>query len=189
METAKLDYLVDMVGEMVISQSLVRHDPDLAIGLKPRLARNLSQLARITDDVQRTAMSMRMVPVGQLFQKTSRLVRDLSRKAGKQVELELAGEDTELDRNIVEELADPLMHMVRNSVDHGIEKSRGTGRKRASRPTARVAAQGRASGRPHRDRDHGRRARAAARKDSAQGAREGSDCGRAPNLPKARSSR
>jgi two-component system chemotaxis sensor kinase CheA len=121
-ETAKLDSLVDMVGEMVISQSLVRHDPDLAMGLKPRLARNLSQLARITDDIQRTAMSMRMIPVGQLFQKTSRLVRDLSRKAGKQVELELAGEETELDRNIVEELADPLMHMVRNSVDHGIEK-------------------------------------------------------------------
>ena len=120
-ETAKLDYLVDMVGEMVISQSLVRHDPDLATGMKPRLARNLSQLARITDDIQRTAMSMRMIPVGQLFQKTSRLVRDLSRKAGKQVELELAGEDTELDRNIIEELADPLMHMVRNSVDHGIE--------------------------------------------------------------------
>jgi two-component system, chemotaxis family, sensor kinase CheA len=120
-DTAKLDYLVDAVGEMVIAQSLVRHDPDLAMGVKPRLARNLSQLARITDDVQRTAMSMRMIPIGQLFQKTSRLVRDLSRKAGKQVELELAGEDTELDRNIVEELADPLMHMVRNSVDHGIE--------------------------------------------------------------------
>jgi two-component system, chemotaxis family, sensor kinase CheA len=120
-ETAKLDYLVDMVGEMVIAQSLVRHDPDLAIGLKPRLARNLSQLTRITDDVQRTAMSMRMIPVGQLFQKTARLVRDLARKAGKQVDLVLAGEETELDRNIVEELADPLMHMVRNSVDHGIE--------------------------------------------------------------------
>jgi two-component system, chemotaxis family, sensor kinase CheA len=121
-ETAKLDYLVDMVGEMVISQSLVRNDPDFGTGLKPRLARNLSQLARITDDIQRTAMSMRMIPVGHLFQKTSRLVRDLSRKAGKRVELELSGEETELDRNIVEELADPLMHMVRNSVDHGIEK-------------------------------------------------------------------
>jgi two-component system chemotaxis sensor kinase CheA len=120
-DTNKLDYLVDMVGEMVIAQSLVRHDPDLAIGAKPRLGRNLSQLTRITDEVQRTAMSMRMIPVGQLFQKTSRLVRDLSRKASKQVELELFGEETELDRNIVEDLADPLMHMVRNSVDHGIE--------------------------------------------------------------------
>ncbi len=120
-DTAKLDYLVDMVGERVIAQSLVRHDPDLAAGLKPRLAKNLSQLARITDDVQRTAMSMRMIPVGQLFQKTGRLVRDLSRKSAKHVELELHGEDTELDRNIVEELADPLMHMVRNAIDHGIE--------------------------------------------------------------------
>jgi two-component system chemotaxis sensor kinase CheA len=122
-DTAKLDFLVDMVGEMVIAQSMVRHDPDLSTGVKPRLARNLSQLARITDDVQRTAMSMRMIPIGQLFQKTARLVRDLSRKASKQVDLELSGEETELDRNIVEELADPLMHMVRNAVDHGIETS------------------------------------------------------------------
>jgi two-component system, chemotaxis family, sensor kinase CheA len=119
--TAKLDYLVDMVGELVIAQSLVRHDPDLGLGNRPRLAHNISQLARITDEVQRTAMSMRMVPVGPLFQKMSRLVRDLSRKSAKQVELEVSGESTEIDRNIVEQLADPLMHMVRNSVDHGIE--------------------------------------------------------------------
>jgi two-component system chemotaxis sensor kinase CheA len=136
-DTTKLDYLVDMVGEMVIAQSLVRHDPDLAIGVKPRLGRNLSQLARITDEVQRTAMSMRMIPVGQLFQKTSRLVRDLSRKAGKQADLELFGEETELDRNIVEDLADPLMHMVRNSVDHGIETSDERTRN-GKPPTARV---------------------------------------------------
>ena len=120
-DTGKLDYLVDMLGEMVIAQSLVRHDPDLAGETRPRLVRNLSQLARITDEVQRTAMSMRMVPVGRLFQKMSRLVRDLSHKNGKRVELETSGEDTELDRNIVEELADPLMHMVRNSLDHGVE--------------------------------------------------------------------
>jgi len=137
LDTGKLDYLVDMVGEMVIAQSLVKHDPDLATGLKPRLARNLSQLARITDDVQRTAMSMRMIPVGQLFQKTGRLVRDLSRKYGKQVDLDLEGEDTELDRNIVEELADPLMHMVRNAIDHGIEMPEE--RVRAGKPaTARL---------------------------------------------------
>jgi two-component system chemotaxis sensor kinase CheA len=133
-DTGKLDYLVDMVGEMVIAQSLVKHDPDLATGLKPRLARNLSQLARITADIQRTAMSMRMIPIGQLFQKTGRLVRDLSRKYGKQVELDLQGEDTELDRNIVEELADPLMHMVRNAIDHGIELPEE--RLRAGKPAA-----------------------------------------------------
>lgn len=109
------------MGEMVITQSLIRHDPDLSLESKPRLARNISQLARITDEVQRTAMSMRMVPLAQLFNKMSRLVRDLAQKSGKNVELVLEGEDTELDRNIVEELGDPLMHMVRNALDHGIE--------------------------------------------------------------------
>jgi two-component system chemotaxis sensor kinase CheA len=120
-DTAKLDYLVDMVGELVISQSLVQHHPDLKALSNSSLLRNLAQLARITDEVQKTAMSMRMVPLEMLFQKMVRLVRDLSRKAGKQIEMEISGEDTELDRNIVEALADPLMHMVRNSVDHGIE--------------------------------------------------------------------
>lgn len=120
-DTLKLDYLVDMVGEAVIAQSLVQHDPDLASLNNARIGRNLAQLARITQEIQRTAMAMRMVPIGPLFQKMARLVRDLSRKCGKNVGFECSGEDVELDRNIVEELADPLMHMVRNSVDHGIE--------------------------------------------------------------------
>jgi two-component system chemotaxis sensor kinase CheA len=120
-DTAKLDHLVDMAGELVIAQSLILHDPDLAAGHSARLTRNLSQLTRITADVQRVAMAMRMIPVGQLFQRMARLVRDLARNAGKQVNLELGGEETELDRNMVEELADPLMHMVRNAVDHGAE--------------------------------------------------------------------
>ncbi len=121
-DTGKLDFMVDMAGEMVIAQSQVIHDPDLKALESPRLQRNLAQLARITEEVQKTAMSMRMVPVGQLFRRMHRLVRDLARKAGKQVELELSGEDTELDRTIVEALSDPLIHMVRNSVDHGVEK-------------------------------------------------------------------
>ena len=120
-DTAKLDYMVDMVGEMVIAQSQIHHDPRLATIESPRLQRNLAQLARITQDLQKTAMSMRMVPVGQLFRRLPRLVRDLCRKAGKQAGLELSGEETELDRTIVEELSDPLVHMIRNSVDHGIE--------------------------------------------------------------------
>jgi two-component system chemotaxis sensor kinase CheA len=120
-DTGKLDYLVDMVGEMVIAQSQIHHDPRLAAIESPRLQRNLAQLARITQDLQRTAMAMRMVPVAQLFRRLPRLVRDLCRKAGKQVELELAGEETELDRTIIEELSDPMVHMIRNSVDHGIE--------------------------------------------------------------------
>jgi two-component system chemotaxis sensor kinase CheA len=128
-DTGKLDYLVDMVGELVIAQSLIQHDPDLAAAQSARLARNLSQLTRITGDVQRVAMAMRMLPVNQLFQRMARLVRDLARKAGKQANLELSGEETELDRNMVEELADPLMHMIRNAVDHGAEL-----------PEARIAA-------------------------------------------------
>jgi two-component system, chemotaxis family, sensor kinase CheA len=120
-DIAKLDYLVDMVGELVIAQAMVRHDPDLAATTGSRMQRNLTQLSRITSEVQKTTMSMRMVPVGQLFQRMNRLVRDLSRKAGKQVDLEVAGEDTELDKTIIEELADPLMHMVRNALDHGLE--------------------------------------------------------------------
>jgi two-component system, chemotaxis family, sensor kinase CheA len=120
-DTGKLDYLVDMIGELVIAQSLIRHDPAMAAAPSARLTRNLSQLTRITADVQRVAMTMRMIPVGQLFQRMARLVRDLARNAGKQVNLQVSGEDTELDRNMVEELADPLMHMVRNAVDHGAE--------------------------------------------------------------------
>lgn len=120
-ETQKLDSLMDMVGEMVIAQSLVRHNPSLAAVQNTRLTADLSQLARITAEVQRTAMSMRMIPIGQLFQRTARMVRDLARKTGKTVELETSGEETEVDKNIAEELSDPLLHMVRNSLDHGIE--------------------------------------------------------------------
>jgi len=119
--TGKLDYLVDMVGELVVAQSLLQHDPDMEKLKSSRLQRNLSQLSRITTDVQRTAMSMRMVPVGTLFRRYTRLVRDLARSEGKLVELETHGEDTELDRNIIEELADPLMHMIRNGINHGLE--------------------------------------------------------------------
>lgn len=119
-DTAKLDHLVDMVGEMVIAQSMIQHDPELASVNRPRLLGNLSQLARITDEVQKTAMAMRMMPVEHLFQRMRRVVRDLARKTGKEVEMEITGGDTELDRNLVEELADPLLHMLRNAVDHGI---------------------------------------------------------------------
>ena len=119
--TAKLDYLVDMAGELVIAESMVRHHPELAQLHSPAVLNSLAQMARITSELQKTAMSMRMVPIGGLFQKMNRLTRDLARKTGKQVELETIGSDTELDRNVVEELADPLMHMVRNAVDHGLE--------------------------------------------------------------------
>lgn len=120
-ETSKLDRLMDMVGEMVIAQSILSHVPLLAAQGDANLAGKMSQLARITGEVQRCAMSMRMMPIGPLFQKNAKLVRDLSRRSGKKVSLELAGESTELDKTIAEELADPLLHMIRNALDHGIE--------------------------------------------------------------------
>jgi two-component system chemotaxis sensor kinase CheA len=120
-DTAKLDYLVDMAGEMVMAMSLVRNDPELGIVKSPQLQRKIAHLTRIAAELQKTAMSMRLVPIGPLFQRMARLVRDLSRQFGKQVELEIEGDGIDLDRTIVEGLADPLMHMVRNALDHGIE--------------------------------------------------------------------
>jgi len=120
-DTQKLEYLVDMVGELTIAQSVLRHNPALTEVKNPRLQRDVSHLTRVTAEVQKTAMAMRMVPIGQMFRRMTRLVRDLARKSGKQAELELVGEDVEIDRNIVEELSDPLVHMLRNSMDHGME--------------------------------------------------------------------
>jgi two-component system chemotaxis sensor kinase CheA len=120
-DTTKLDSLVDLVGEMVIAQSMVAQDPAL-VGLPDRqFTRNMAQLTRITRDLQRVSMSLRMVPIRATFQKMNRVVRDLAIKAGKQVQLVTTGEETELDRTIVEQLNDPLVHMIRNSMDHGIE--------------------------------------------------------------------
>ena len=120
-ETSKLEFLIDMVGELVIAESVVRHDPAIAASQDPLLSRNLTQLARVVQEVQKTSMSMRMVAIGTLFRKMSRLTRDLARQSGKNVELVTIGDDVELDRSIVEDLADPMVHMIRNAVDHGLE--------------------------------------------------------------------
>ncbi|TXT46337.1 MAG: two-component system chemotaxis family sensor kinase CheA [Limisphaerales bacterium] len=120
-DTLKLDSLIDLVGELVIAESMVVQDTELRQAASGNLSRNLSQLRRITSELQRTAMSLRMVPIRTTFQKMQRLVRDLAAKQHKQLHLELSGEDTELDRNIVEELNDPLLHMIRNAADHGVE--------------------------------------------------------------------
>jgi two-component system, chemotaxis family, sensor kinase CheA len=122
-DTGKLDSLIDLVGELVIAQALIYEDPALQRIVDERLQRNLAQVRRITTDLQRDAMSMRLVPIKPTFQKLARLVRDLSKKSGKAVDLVLAGEDTELDRKVIEDINDPLMHMIRNSVDHGIESA------------------------------------------------------------------
>ncbi len=119
--TEKLDNLINMVGELVIAQSMVAQDPDVDGSDMPRLTRNIAHADKIIRELQDLTMSLRMVPLKSLFQKMTRLVRDLARKAGKDVQFVTEGEDTEIDRNMVEMLNDPLVHMIRNSVDHGIE--------------------------------------------------------------------
>jgi two-component system chemotaxis sensor kinase CheA len=121
-DTQKLDNMVDMVGELVITEAMLGEDMSGLVGQHKKLYANLGQLRRITSEIQRISMSMRMIPIRQTFQKMIRLVRDLSRKSGKQVTLNMIGEETEIDRNMVDDIYDPLVHMVRNSVDHGIEK-------------------------------------------------------------------
>jgi len=118
-DTAKLDALVDIVGELVIAQTLVNMSG--TVTASERLLKDVSQVTKIVRDVQELAMSMRMLPIGPTFQKMARLVRDVSRKAGKLVNLTISGEDTEVDKNVIQMIGDPLIHMVRNAVDHGIE--------------------------------------------------------------------
>jgi len=120
-DTRKLDNLVDMVGELVIAQSMVLQNTEMLKIKDQKLQKDSVQLIRITAELQRISMSMRMVPIKSTFQKMTRLVRDLSKKMGKEVVLNMKGEETEIDRNMVEEIYEPLVHMVRNSIDHGIE--------------------------------------------------------------------
>jgi two-component system, chemotaxis family, sensor kinase CheA len=119
--TDKLDSLMDVVGELVIVQSQLSENARDVEANVAALQRNIAQFGRITKELQHTAMSLRMIPVKPTFQKMERLARDLSRDFGKKVNFAVAGEDTELDRTVVEDIGDPLVHMVRNSLDHGLE--------------------------------------------------------------------
>ncbi len=129
-EAEKIDLLLDTIGELVIVESIVTQDEDLKQNMSSNLERNLAQLTKITRGLQDMGMSMRLIPIEATFRRMARLIRDLSKKSGKQIELEMCGKETELDKSMVEKLGDPLVHMVRNSVDHGIE----------STPEERVAA-------------------------------------------------
>ncbi|MEE4363266.1 MAG: chemotaxis protein CheA [Desulfotignum sp.] len=115
--TRKLDDLVDYAGELVIAQSMLKQKTmDY-----PLISQNVSQLGQIVTNMQTIAMSMRMISIKATFMKMIRLVRDLAKKSGKEVNLTMQGEDTEIDRNVVDALYEPMVHMIRNSVDHGIE--------------------------------------------------------------------
>lgn len=120
---AKLDQLMAVVGEIVITESMVTASPDLK-GLKlDSFTRSARQLRKLTDDLQDVSMSLRMVPVSGVFQKMNRIVRDIGKKLNKKVKLTLIGEETEVDKTIVDGIGDPIMHIVRNSMDHGLETS------------------------------------------------------------------
>lgn len=122
-DVAKMDMLMDLIGELVISESVVLQNQDLKVpGLKlDNFNKAAAQMSKISTDLQNVIMSMRMMPLTNTFQKMNRIVFDVSRKLGKDIEFEMIGETTEVDKNIIEHISDPLMHLVRNSVDHGIE--------------------------------------------------------------------
>lgn len=121
----KMDLLMDLIGELVIAEAVVLQNPDLKVpGLDlTNFQKSATQLSKITSELQDAIMAMRMMPLKNTFQKMNRIVYDTSKKLGKDIELEVIGEDTEVDKNIIEHISDPLMHLIRNSVDHGIESN------------------------------------------------------------------
>lgn len=120
-DTQRLDQLVDSIGEMCIYSSMLIQHCRALLGDHQGVLKTSSQVEKFSRDLQEIGMSMRLVPIRGLFQKMSRLVWDVSRKLGKEVKFHMDGEDTELDRTVIDKLADPLMHMVRNALDHGLE--------------------------------------------------------------------
>ncbi|MCO4099374.1 MAG: chemotaxis protein CheA [Gemmatimonas sp.] len=119
--TDRLDRLIDMVGELVIAQTMIAGDDTLDSGTQHELLRKVTHAGKIVRELQDLSMSMRMVPLRPTFQKLARVVRDTATKAGKTVQFITEGDEVEIDRTMVDRLGDPLVHMVRNAVDHGVE--------------------------------------------------------------------
>lgn len=143
---SKLDQLMAVVGEIVITESMVTASPDLR-GMKlENFTQAARQLRSLTDELQDVSMSLRMVPVSSTFQKMKRIVRDMGKKLDKRVRLELIGEDTEVDKTIVDSISDPIMHIVRNSMDHGIENSEDERIAAGKDPVARILLSARHTG-------------------------------------------
>ncbi len=118
---SKLDKLMDLVGELVVSEAMLTRSTKLEDLASDFYAKAARQHRKIIHELQDVAMSIRMVPISATLQKMNRIVRDMSRKLSKKVRLEIVGEETEVDKNIIERISDPLMHMIRNAIDHGIE--------------------------------------------------------------------
>ena len=119
----RLDKLIDLIGEMVIAQSMVSDDSEIKALNSNRISERLGQMDKLTRELQEIGTSLRMVPLKATFQKTARMVRDLSKKLNKPLDFITDGEDTELDKSLVAAIGDPLVHMIRNAVDHGLEPS------------------------------------------------------------------
>ena len=122
-KTEKLDFLIEMVGELVISYNLFDQDKNILNIFEHEFLKKKSQLHRVISDLQKASLALRMIPIGQTFTKMKRVVRDYSTQHKKAIDLVLVGEDTEIDRNMVDSLYEPLVHMIRNSCDHGIENA------------------------------------------------------------------
>lgn len=120
---SKLDKLMDLVGELVIAEAMVTQNPDLKGLQLDNFLKSARQLQKISGEIQDMVMSIRMVPLTATFQKMQRIVRDMCKKLGKDVRLHIVGDETEVDKNIIERISDPLMHIIRNAIDHGIEPS------------------------------------------------------------------
>jgi two-component system chemotaxis sensor kinase CheA len=118
----KLDTLINLVGELIIAENMVVHNPDLENHTFENFRKATLHLNRISRELQDVAMSLRMVTIEGTFRKMTRVVRDVAQKQGKIVDLIMAGEDTEVDKNVAENIASPLLHLIRNAIDHGIEK-------------------------------------------------------------------
>jgi len=119
----KLDELLDLVGELITAETIVYNDPEIRTMKDSGLETSINNLNKITRDLQEVTTSIRMIPLEGLFNKMKRLTRDLSHKFEKEIDLVVTGEETEMDRNVIELISDPLVHIIRNSIDHGIEYS------------------------------------------------------------------
>ncbi|MBW4862832.1 MAG: chemotaxis protein CheA [Paeniclostridium sp.] len=117
----KIDTLMNLVGEIVTTESMVEKQSQMENFDRDNFEKQARRLHQLTNELQDVVMSIRMVPISSTFTKMQRVVRDMSRKTGKSVDLKLIGEQTEVDKNILENISDPLMHMIRNSMDHGVE--------------------------------------------------------------------
>lgn len=120
-DTERLDKIINMIGELVIAESMVIQSREIRQIQSQELNRHLAQMDKITRELQETGLSLRMVPIRSTFQKMSRLIRDISKKSGKSIECVMSGEETELDKTLVDKIGEPLLHIIRNAADHGIE--------------------------------------------------------------------